>query len=188
MRDEAVSGVPGIETARLLLRPFMADDLDDYSRLIFADADVMRYLPQRDLAPRERAERTMAVFAERWTEHRCGVWAVTDKTTGEFMGHCGLGPVPEAGEIEVLYALGKVFWGRGFATESARASVRFGFEHANLTRLVACAAPDNIGSRRVMEHLGFVYEKKAHYFGLDLVQYALAREHVRLDDSIFMLR
>ena len=53
---------PAIETARLLLRPFTADDLDDYTRLIFADADVMRYLPKRDLTPRERAERTICHF------------------------------------------------------------------------------------------------------------------------------
>ena len=171
-----MNGIPQIETARLLLRPFAADDLDDYTRLIFADAEVMRYLPQRDLAPRDRAERTLTVFAEQWSHHGCGVWAVTDKATGEFVGHCGLGPVPEAGEIEVLYALGKAYWGQGIATEAARASVCFGFEQANLVRLVAFAVPENIASRRVMEHLGFAYEKDVHYFGLDLVQYTLDRD------------
>lgn len=188
MQEAAMRNIPSIETARLLLRPLTPSDLDDYTRLIFADAEVMRYLPKRDLAPRERAARTLMVFAEHWSQHGLGAWAVTDKVTGEFMGHCGLGPVPEAGEIEVLYSLGRIYWGQGIATEAARASVRFGFEHANLARLVAFAVPDNIGSRRVMEHLDFVYEKEAHYFGLDLVQYALAREHFRLDDSIFMLR
>ncbi len=182
MKDETSEGVPCIETARLLLRPFTPADLDDYVRLIFADAEVMRYLPKRDLAPRERAERTITVFAEHWSQHGLGAWAVTDKVTGEFMGHCGLGPVPEAGEIEVLYSLGQAYWGRGFATEAARASVRFGFEQANLIRLIALAVPENIASRRVMEHLGFVYEKDAHYFGLDLVQYTLQREHFQTDD------
>ena len=165
-----------IETARLVLRSFSLDDLDDYAHLIFADAEVMRYLPQRDLNPRERAERTLTVFAERWSQQGFGVWAVIDKITGNFMGHCGLGSVPEAGEVEVLYALGRAYWGRGFATEAARTSVQFGFEVANLARLIALAVPENIASRRVMEHLGFVYEKDAHYFGLDLVQYALQRE------------
>ena len=168
--------IPSIETTRLLLRPFTPSDLDDYTRLIFADAEVMRYLPQRDLSPRERAERTLTVLAEHWAQYELGVWAVTDKVTGEFMGHCGLGPVPEAGEIEVLYSLGKAYWGRGIATEAARASVRFGFKHARLARLVAFAVPENSGSRRVMEHLGFVYEMDAQYFGLDLVQYALDRD------------
>jgi RimJ/RimL family protein N-acetyltransferase len=174
---QGMKGIPSLETTRLLLRPFAANDLDDYTRLIFADAEVMRYLPQRDLAPRDRAERTIAVFTERWGENHFGVWAVTDKVTGEFIGHCGLGPVPEAGEIEVLYALGQAYWGRGIATEAARASVHFGFEQANLDRLIALAVPENIASRRVMEHLGFAYEKDAQYFGLDLVQYTLHRHH-----------
>jgi ribosomal-protein-alanine N-acetyltransferase len=179
--------MPTIETARLLLRPFASADLDDYTRHIFADPDVMRYLPKRDLPPRERAERTIAVLNERWVEYRFGVWAVTDKVTGELLGHCGLGPVPEAGEIEVLYALGQTYWGRGLATEAARASVRFGFEHANLTRLIALAVPENIGSRRVMEHLGFVYEQDVHYFGLDLAYYSLSRAQSQPDDSLFLV-
>ena len=184
-----MNGIPSIETTRLVLRPFTAEDLDDYTRLIFADAEVMRYLPKRDLAPHERAERTLTVFAEHWAQHGFGVWAVTDKMTGNFIGHCGLGPVPEAGEIEVLYSLGKAYWGQGVATEAARASARFGFEHANLTRLIALAVPKNIGSRRVMEHLGFAYEKDAHFFELDLAYYVLPREQFHPgDSSLFLVR
>lgn len=187
MKADSVSSNPAIETARLWLRPFVAADLDDYARLIFSDAEVMRYLPKRDLAPRDRAERTLTVFAENWSRHGCGVWAVTHKVTGEFMGHCGLGPVPEAGEIELLYALGRAYWGQGIATEAARASVRFGFEHANLVHLIALAVPENIASRRVMEHLGFAYEKDAHYFGLDLAYYALPGIRFQRDTSLFVM-
>jgi hypothetical protein len=57
-----MSDIPRIETARLLLRPFTVADLDDYTQLIFADAEVMCYLPKRDLALRERAERTNALL------------------------------------------------------------------------------------------------------------------------------
>jgi RimJ/RimL family protein N-acetyltransferase len=188
MKDEAIGGIPRIETARLLLQPFAAADLDDYTRLIFADAEVLRYLPRRDLAPRERAERTIAVFNAHWSQRGYGVWAVTDRITGQFIGHCGLNFVPEADEVEVLYALRKDRWGQGMATEAARAGVRFGFEHAHLARLIALAVPENTASRRVLEHLGFMYEKGAHYFGLDLVCYALLRERLRPDDSFFLLR
>ena len=48
--------------------------------------------------------------------------------------------------------------------------------------------PENIASRRVMEHVGFAYEKDAHYFGLDLVYYVLPREQFHLDDSFFLMR
>jgi ribosomal-protein-alanine N-acetyltransferase len=179
---------PCIETDRLFLRPFTNADLENYTQHIFADAEVMRYLPKRDLTPHARAERTLAVFAEHWAHYGFGVWAVTDKVTGNFMGHCGLGQVPEAGEVEVLYSLGKAYWGRGIATEAARASVRFGFATTKLARLIALAVPENIGSRRVMEHLGFEYEKDAHYFGLDLEYYTLQRERFRSNDSLFLMR
>jgi len=180
--------IPCLETARLFLRPFTSADLENYTQHIFADPEVMRYLSRRDLIPRVRAERTLTIFAEHWSQYDFGVWAVTDKVTGNFIGHCGLGHVPEAGEVEVLYSLGRMYWGQGLATEAARASVRFGFSTVKLARLIALAVPENTGSRRVMEHLGFEYEKDAHYFGLDLVTYMLQREHFRYDDSLFLVR
>lgn len=174
---------PQIETARLLLRPLVSTDLEDYTRHIFADADVMRYLPKRDLPPPERATRTMAFFNDHWAQRGYGAWAVTDKITGQFIGHCGLNYLPEIDEVEVLYALSKAHWGQGFAREAAHASVRFGFEQVNLVRLIALAVPENSASRRVMEHLGFRYEKDTHHFGLDLVQYALPRERFQIDHT-----
>ena len=188
MKDEALGSIPRIETARLLLRQFTVADLDDYVEHIFADADVMRYLPERDLTPPERAERTIAAFNNHWSQRGYGVWAVTDKITGQFIGHCGLNFVPEPGEVEVLYALRNDRWGQGFATEAAQASVRFGFEHADLARLIALAVPENIASRRVMEHLGFVYERDAHYFGLDLACYVLQCDQFHKAASLFLAR
>jgi [ribosomal protein S5]-alanine N-acetyltransferase len=164
-----------------MLRPFTAADVDDYAQQIFADAKVMRYIPKRDITPDERAARTIVAFNEHWQQRGYGAWAVTHKPTGQFIGHCGLGYVAEAGEVEVLYALRRSHWGQGYATEAAQASVKFAFEQAALLRLVAFAVPENIGSRRVMEHLGFVYEKDVHYFGLDLVQYALLRSKTDVD-------
>ncbi len=182
------STVPTIETARLLLRPFTAADLDDYTHLIFADAEVMRYLPKRAIAPRERAERTITFFNDHWVQHGYGVWVVTEKVTGQFIGHCGLNFVTEAAEVEVLYALRRDHWGQGIATEAARASVRFGIEQMSLARLIALVVPENVASRRVIEHLGFAYEKDAHYFGLDLAYYVLPREQFHLDGSFFLMR
>jgi RimJ/RimL family protein N-acetyltransferase len=183
-----MDGIPSLETARLLLRPFTPADLDDYTQLIFANAAVMHYLPKRELPPRARAERTIALFADHWAQRGYGVWAVTDKITGQLSGHCGLNFVPEAGEVEVLYALRQDRWGQGFATEAARASVRFGFERADRARLIALAVPENIASRRVLEHLGFQYEKDAHYFGLDVVYCVLPREQLHADGSLFCIR
>jgi ribosomal-protein-alanine N-acetyltransferase len=167
---------PDIETARLYLRRLENTDLEDYAQFIFADVEVMRYLPRREASPPERAERTIGFFNDHWLQRGYGVWAITDKAGGTFIGHCGLNYLADIDEVEVLYALRQSHWSRGFATEAARASVQFGFEQAQLKRLIALAVPENIASRRVMGHLGFTFEKNAHHFGLDLVQYALSCE------------
>lgn len=161
-----------VETERLALRHFEPSDLDVYAERIFCDPDVLRYLPKRDAPARERAQRTMDFFNGEWKKFPYGPWAVVEKASGELMGHCGLRFIPEIDETEVLYALGKDYWGKGYATEAAQASVDFGFQRVGLARIVALAVPENIASRRVMEHCGLVYEKDIELFGLDCVYYA----------------
>jgi ribosomal-protein-alanine N-acetyltransferase len=94
----------------------------------------------------------------------------------------------ETNEVEVLYALAKLHWGKGIATKAARASVRFGFQVAQLQTIIALAFPENVASRRVMEHLGMAYVKGAHYFGIDLAYYALARESLPIGGRSYRLR
>jgi len=165
-----------LDTLRLRLRPFTANDLEDYTRLIFADAEVIRYLPSRDLPPVERARRALTYFEDHWVQRNFGVWAVTDKVDGRLIGHCGLNHLEENGEVEVMYALAKADWGRGIATEAADASLRFGFEELKLETIIGLAMHANIASRRVLEHIGLTYEREVHYWGVDLMVYATTLE------------
>ena len=168
--------VPTIETARLRLRPLVEDDIPDWARLIYADPEVMRYLPGPDVTPQERAERLYRYFTDHWSRHGFGEWAVTDRATGDFLGQAGLNHIADLNETEVDYALAKDAWGQGLATEAAGAVVRYAFEAAGLTRLIGFVIPENVASRRVLERLGFVYECDTHYWGVDLVRYGLSRE------------
>jgi ribosomal-protein-alanine N-acetyltransferase len=172
-----------IETERLLLRPFASADLNDWAGFIFADPEVTRYLPKRDMPPRQRAERALQYVQEHWARHGYGLWAVTEKTSGQFIGQGGLNYLDETGEVEVDYALAKLYWGRGFATEVARASLRFGFEHLGLERIIGLAMPENIASRRVLERIGMSFVKDTHLFGLDLVNYAISKGQFRGEES-----
>lgn len=171
--------VPIIETPRLSLRPFTDADLTDYARLIFANPNVTRYLPKRDITPEDRATRTISYINRHWAEYHYGIWAITDKSTGEFIGHTGLNFLVDTQEVEVDYALSEAYWGQGIATEAARLSLRYGFDEAGVDRIIALAAPENIASRKVMEHLGMAYIKDAHYFGLNVVYYAINRGNFR---------
>ena len=178
---------PAVETERLLLRHFTTADLDDWADSIFADPEVTRYLPKREIPPHQRAERALQYVQEHWARHGYGLWAVTERTSGQFIGQGGLNYLEETGEVEVDYALAKAYWGRGIATETARASLRFGFEYHGLERIIGLAMPENIASRRVLERTGMVFVKDTHLFGLDLVNYAILKEQFQVDNSRFMI-
>ncbi|WP_316787572.1 GNAT family N-acetyltransferase [Thermoleptolyngbya oregonensis] len=87
------------------------------------------------------------------------------------------GDLDSTPEIEVGYVLDCPFWGRGLATEAARASLQFGFDTLGLERIVAIARPENHASQRVMQKLGMTYEKDAFYYNCAVVYWAIAREH-----------
>ena len=170
--------MPEIETARLRLRMFTLDDLDDYYREIYSDADVMRYLPPGTVRPREDAERALKFFIDYWNDHPFGVWAVVEKASSAMIGQAGLlhfRDYPD--EVEVLYALGKAWWGKGYAAEAGRASLQYGFEKGELSRIYAVAYPENKASQRVMQKLGMVSQGlTSRYFGIEMACYLIARE------------
>ena len=161
----ASRAVPDIETERLLLRGPTSADIDTWAAFL-ADPDVLRYLPKRAITPRERAGRTFNGINMGWQQHpmRDIGWVITLKGEGQLIGWCGAGTAEESNEAELVYSLGKPYWGQGYATEAARACVRFGFENTSWERIVAAIIPGNVASRRVLEHIGFVYEKDVNYY------------------------
>lgn len=93
----------------------------------------------------------------------------------EIIGWAGLQFLPELNEIEVGYLLDQPFWGKGYATEAARASLRFGFEHFGFPRMIALVHPENIASRRVIEKCGMRYEKTISIWGVELMRHSVDR-------------
>jgi len=135
----------------------------------------MKYLPGGQPISREQLDGAFERGAKLWEDHGYDLWVVCDRATEELIGHCGLRFLDEVGETEVLYGLGRRYWGRGLATEAARAALGFGFgfDRPGLKRIVAFAVPANIASRKVMEHLGMRLEGETQLFGLDLARYAV---------------
>ncbi len=177
--------VPEIETERLLLRQATSNDLDDWAARVFADLEVIRYMPKRDMTPYARAERALDMYNMLWAQHKVGGWIITDKVNRQLIGSCEIEYLDETDEYELGYALGKAYWGTGIATEAAQAATRFGFEYAELDRIIAVVVPENTASWRVLEKIGFVYEKKAHYYDLNIVYYAIERGQFQPRNSFF---
>ncbi|MEK6321261.1 MAG: GNAT family N-acetyltransferase [Acidobacteriota bacterium] len=182
--------MPEIETARLLLRMFTADDLDDLS-LIYADAEVMKYLSGHPLT-REETASWLNYFPAGWEQYGFGWWGVIFKERGELIGHGGLQFIHVTPEVEVTYGLAREYWGMGLASEAARACLRYGFEELKLDRIYALADPPNVASHRVMARVGMTYEKTEYYkddhYDGDLVYYAISRDEHRPDGSQYSLR
>jgi ribosomal-protein-alanine N-acetyltransferase len=177
--------IPSIETERLLLRQATVGDIETWANLIFSDPDMLRYLPKRDMTPLERAQRAFDFDQRTWEEHKLAGWIVTDKATGAFIGNCYF-EIEETDEYELGYNVAKAYWGKGFATEASRAIVRYAFETRKLERIIAMAIPENIGSSRVLEKVGFVFEKQAFYYNLDVWFYSITREQFQIDDSLYI--
>jgi RimJ/RimL family protein N-acetyltransferase len=177
--------MPSIETDRLLLRMFVPADLDDLAQL-FGDPDVMRYVGEGKPVDRGEADKALKSIIKHWETHGFGRWAAVDKHTQEFVGFGGLRSL--FGTPEVVYHFAKAHWGKGLATELARAALRFGFEDRQFERIVAIAKPKNAASIHVMEKLGMHYEKLATYYDIDVIQYAINRADFRLDASLYVMK
>jgi ribosomal-protein-alanine N-acetyltransferase len=177
--------MPAIETDRLLLRMFGPEDLDELARL-FRDPLVMKYVGDGQPVSREETERALESIIRHWQTHGFGRWAAVDLQTQEFIGFGGLRSL--FGTPEVVYHLASAHWGKGLATELARASLRFGFETHRFEGIVAITKPPNAASIHVMEKLGMHYEKHARYYDIDVVQYAISREEFNWDGSEYSLK
>lgn len=164
------SRVDRIRTARLVLTRVRGEDFADL-RAMHRDAQVMATLGgvRSDAVTRE----VLAQLTAHWAAHGFGYWMARDAASGAFIGRGGLREVTVGGalEVEVGYALMPAFWGRGLATELAAACVRVAFETLGLADLVAFTLPTNQRSRRVMERLGFTYERDIVWAGMPHVLY-----------------
>jgi len=161
-----------LTTERLSIRLLREDDLDALYR-IYGDPEAMRYVGSTGQArTREQTGRNLTQFIADREKHGYGLWATTLRESGEMIGMCGLIPVEGTGpDVEVVYVLEQSAWGKGYATEMARASLEAGFGPFGLDRIIALAYPANVPSIRVMEKAGMQSAGTLHAHGHDLVCY-----------------
>ncbi|HEX8118640.1 MAG TPA: GNAT family N-acetyltransferase, partial [Pyrinomonadaceae bacterium] len=142
-----------LETERLVLRMFRESDTDAYADMV-GDPEVMRFLGGGKPVSREEAWRNMAMILGHWQLRGYGMWAVEEKESAEMVGRVGCWNPEGWPGLEVGWTLRRRFWGRGYATEAARASVEYAFDELNRTRVISLIAPENLNSIRVAERLG----------------------------------
>lgn len=162
-------------TERLRLRPYRLDDVAA-AFTVFGDPDVMRYStsgPDPNLAATEARVRKLMDHQQSFG---FSLWVVEDRATGAVLGDCGLKQLDGGPEIEVGYRLAKPHWGRGYASEAAEASVRYGFETSALPRIVAVTDHPNAASQHVLRKIGLKYQGPAQYYGREMSYFAVERD------------
>lgn len=144
-----------IETERLILRQWKPSDYKPFARMN-ADPEATEFDPV--VFTEQESNRTADSVAAMIDQRGWGFWALEEKTSGQFAGLTGLfEPTPDlpfAPCVGVGWRLARPFWGKGYATEAARASVQYGFEKLALDFIVAFTMETNERSRSVMERIG----------------------------------
>lgn len=147
---------PQLSTERLLLRRWLDADLAPFAAMS-ADPEVMEHFPA--VLSRDESAALVRRIERCFEERGYGLWAVQVRADDAFAGFVGLDPVLDerlafAPAVELGWRLARPFWGRGIATEAARAAIAFAFDELALRELVSYTAVRNARSRRVMERLG----------------------------------
>ena len=172
----------GVETARLRLRLFTPDDLDRLCE-ITRHPEVMRYIGHGHTLSREETLANLNMIMNGFRRRGYGRWALERRDTGALIGYCGLSSGnPDVG-VELAYMLAREEWGRGFALEAGRASLRYGFEALGLDSIAGLTLHGNHRSRAVLERLGMRFIRDAHYYNFACVHYAIARADWRDEGS-----
>ncbi|WP_116246221.1 GNAT family N-acetyltransferase [Nocardiopsis sp. FIRDI 009] len=143
-----------LRTDRLVLRPWRESDLEPWAAMN-ADPEVRRHLG--DPLTREQSDASVARFQADLDRRGWGWWALEVRATGEFAGFTGLDEVedhmPFTG-VEIGWRLARPAWGRGYATEAARACLAHGFGTLALPEILAVTTAANLRSQAVMRRIG----------------------------------
>src|SRR5215204_3960457 len=168
-----------LQTERMVLRLMEMADVDDLMG-IFSDPVAMSYYP--NTKSRQEAEEWVRRVQESYRDRGFGLWVAVLKDSGEFVGQCGLTiqEVEGKNEVEIGYLFLRRFWGRGLATEAARAARDHGFDTLGYERLVSLISPRNLASRRVAEKVGMSLEKKVFKRNKETCVYVIGRDVARM--------
>ncbi|WP_199850581.1 GNAT family N-acetyltransferase [Streptomyces sp. CMB-StM0423] len=152
-----------LETERLVLRRFTEAEVDILVELD-SDPEVMRFLTGEPTARAQIEDEVLPKILRDYRLGPAGRWAAIERSSGEFVGWLSLQP-PRDGSVEHVelgYRFKASVWGRGYATEGARALIRMGFTELGVQRVWAQTMAVNTASRRVMERVGLKYVRTFH--------------------------
>ena len=163
-----------LETKRLYLRPFeLRDSIHLYQ--MNKDPEVIRYTGDPPFSSHKEAEKLIREY-DQYEKYHMGRLGVFLKDTETFLGWCGLKYHVEEKLVDVGYRFYRKYWGYGYATESSKASIAFGFDRLHLKKIYAHAHTDNHASQKVLEKCGLRYIKSIVYDALPAKLFCITKD------------
>lgn len=148
-----------LETPRLLLRTVDEQDTQGFFELD-SDPEVVRYVGSPPVKSPEQSLEIIHAIQKQYQDYGMGRWSVLSKDTGEFLGWCGLKRMAGirvngyTDHVDIGYRFLKKHWGAGYATESAKATLEYGFSVLNLKGIYAMSDLGNLASQHVLSKIG----------------------------------
>ncbi len=164
-----------LQTDRLTLRMLREADLDAYAEMC-ADPEVMRYIGDGQPLDRPVAWRNLAMMVGHWSLRGYGLWAAEERSSGALVGRIGFWNPEGWPGFELGWMLRRSFWGRGYATEGARAALRHAFTQLGRPQVISLIRPENAASVRVARRLGERLVGPAEVMGRTALVYRITRE------------
>ncbi len=170
-----------LETDRLLLREFDISDAQSMFDLN-SDPDVIRYTGDPAFVSINEARIFLANYSD-YKRNGYGRWAVILKETNEFIGWCGL-KLNEESFVDIGFRFFKKHWGKGYASEAAKATLAYGFQNLNIDEILGRAVVDNLASIRVLEKLNMSYLKQDTCHGFEnAIYYKISKDEFNKNTS-----
>jgi RimJ/RimL family protein N-acetyltransferase len=169
---------PPPQSARLRLRELAPPDRDAIFDLL-GDSYAMRFFPRA--FSRDDAGQWIERNRQRYHIFGYGLWAATEIESGELLGDCGpcWHEINDELQLEVGYHFRPRFWGRGYATEAARAVIGWCFRNVAVGHVISLIRPENVPSRHVAERNGLDVSGSVHWRGFEHLIYRMERERWR---------
>src|SRR5262245_4063168 len=164
-----------LETDRLTLRMLRESDLDAYAEMC-ADPEVMRYIGDGQPLSRPMAWRKLAMVVGHWTLRGYGLWAAEERSSGILVGYVGFWNPEGWPGFELGWTLRRSFWGRGYATEGARAALQYAFIEMGRPQVISLIQPENAASIRVAQRLGEQFVDSTEVMGKRALVYRITKE------------
>lgn len=163
-----------IETERCYIRPLNASDAAGIFELD-SNPNVHKYLGNTPIKTLAEAENVVQLIQQQYKDLGIGRWAIIEKSTGNFVGWTGFKYIVEpinnhVNYYDLGYRLIESYWGKGIATETAKACLKYGFEVLNFDEIYGICDVANTGSKNVLQKCGlqlietFDYDNVSHYW------------------------